>query len=224
MIKKQNYTLIELLAAMGIFLMMIAILFKTFSASAEIATRETTKVGILTDSSVFFKYITGDLRSMIVDVYPAIEMEKTGDKKFNPDSTGQPTEDHGDSDLTFTATSIEFFSNVTPYNETVLTAALSGASPYLKYELSGSEITRAMASDDTGSNEQSGIILEGVEAFSINLWEDYPGGTEITESPSPTKPGCITVSVTLTSPNPYASQQLKDSEKRTITKAIFIKR
>lgn len=225
MIKKHSYTLIELLAAMGIFIMMIGILFKTFSASAEVATRETTKVSILTDSSVFFKYVTDDLRSMIVDVYPAIEIEApSGSKKFNPDNTGQGTTDHGDSELTFTPTSISFFSNVTPYQEAALTGALGSAPPYVKYEFSGSQITRSMSSDDAGLNEQSGIILEGVEAFSIDLWEDYPGGTQITDSPSPTKPGCITISVTLTTPNPFASQELKDNEKRTITKAIFIKR
>lgn len=222
MIKTNRYTLIELLAAMTIFIIMMGILFKTFTTSADVASRETTKVGILSDANVFFTYITNDLKSMIVDIYPAPENENG--VKDDPDSATATVDDYGDSQLKFTTTSIECYSNVTPYNETTLVTALGSNSPYIKYELNSEKIYRTMASDSGGSDSVQGIILEGVTDFSIKLWDDYPGGNELTTSPTSSKPACITVSVTLTSPNPNMSTQLKEKEKRTITKTIYMKR
>lgn len=223
MTKINRYTLIELLAAMTIFIIMMGILFKTFTTSADVASRETTKVGILSDASVFFTYITNDLKSMIVDIYPA--PENTSGAKDDPDTAAATTiDDYGDSQLIFTTTSIECYSNVTPYNETTLVTALGSNSPYVKYELNSEKIYRTMASDSSGADSVQGIILEGVTELSIKLWDDYPGGNELTTSPTTSKPSCITISVTLTSPNPNMSSQLKEKEKRTITKTIYMKR
>ena len=61
--KMKRYTLIELLAAMTIFIIMMGILFRVFTSAATITSSESTKLAILSDANVFFTYLTNDLEA-----------------------------------------------------------------------------------------------------------------------------------------------------------------
>jgi type II secretory pathway pseudopilin PulG len=224
--KKLRYTLIELLVAMGIFIIMMGILFSTFSAVTDVSTNESVKVGILADANVFFGYITQDIREMNVEIIPAPESEgNSGGSKTDPEDNTNAVTDYGDSKLTYTSTSLEFFSEVDPYE------AMATSPPYIKYTIEAasggySKIYRSMWDYDpatkTFDNEQKGLILEGVKTFDIKVWDDYPGGTELTESPVSSKPACITISITLTNPNPNMTTTLRERAERTVTKTVFL--
>ncbi|MCM8533212.1 MAG: hypothetical protein NE330_18735 [Lentisphaeraceae bacterium] len=225
--KKLNYTLIELLAAMGIFIMMIGILFKTFTASADVATSETTRLSIMIDANVFYHYLTSDIKAMSIEIIPAPENDQGEKRRLDTDDI-QTAEDLKDKELNVTVTgsvtTIEFFSDITPYN----LAPLAGA-PYVEYRFDSSTgyITRKHFTDSGKSAPvyaDEPIILEGVEDFTITVWDDYPGGNQMVEFPTPTKPSCITFSVTMTSPNPYASDVIKERSKRTISKTLYLNR
>ena len=219
--KQLKYTLIELLAAMTIFIIMMGILFNVFSTGAGIMAAESTKVGILADAGVFYNYISNDARSMVVEIIPSPEVE--GGSKVGTD--------YEESSLTFTATTLKFASNVEAYS--AVQAAIGANPPYVEYRFDSTsgiiyrkmsnykDAAAAAAAADT-LVENEGEILEGVKAFDIKVWDDYPGGTEITSSPAHSKPACITVSVTMTDPNPDMAQELKDRNVRTITKTLYM--
>ena len=82
-----------------------------------------------------------------------------------------------------------------------------------------------------GFNDNGAVILEGVEDFNVIFWEDYEGGTQITPGVAITAgvvheletiPKCITFYVTLVSPNPYASNDIKKRGRRTVSKTIYL--
>ena len=240
-VKILKYTLIELLAAMTIFIIMIGILFKTFTVSADVAASETTKLSIMSDANVFFQYLTSDVRSLSVDIIAAPEADNGEKRRLDSDELTNAF-DFDIKKLMVTPTgnvSIEFYSEVPAYNiDGVFDTDSDGSpdiSPYIVYQLDTTTgvITRKHFTDDTkispddsttyGSGNEP-ILLEGVTAFDISVWDDYPGGNQITTFPTPTKPSCITFSVTLTTPNPYASNVLKTRSQRTISKTLYLKR
>ena len=235
--KKLRYTLIELLAAMTIFIIMIGILFRTFSASADVAASETTRLSIMTDANVFYQYLTSDIKAMSIDIIAAPRNESNSSSQLHINDTSAAS-DFSVKELLITPSTviptsdvtIEFYSDVTAYNFSDFDTNSDGApdlSPYIVYEFDSTNgiITRKHFTDDTKAAPTYSvdpIILEGVEEFDIKVWDDYPGGSQITQFPSPTKPSCITFSVTLTSPNPYASSQIKEKAKRTISKTLYL--
>ena len=245
--KKLNYTLLELLASMTIFIIMMGILFKTFTASADVASVETTRLSIMNDSNVFFQYLTSDVRSLSVDIIPAPESDKGLKYRLDTAENDSTSYDFDIKKLLVTPSpvvptsnvTLEFYSEVTAYNINgvfdVDSDGIPEVTPYIVYEFDSTAgtITRKHFTDDTkvspddtstyGSGKEP-IILEGVTAFDISVWDDYPGGNEITTFPTPTKPSCITFSVTLTTSNPYASSSIKTRAQRTISKTIYLKR
>lgn len=164
--KKLHYTLIELLAAMGIFIMMIGILFKTFASGADVASRESIKMGILSDANIFLNYLTNDLRNINMQAIQRIRDNKNN--AIDPDSTNvDPASKEAEGKkLHFTAGKISFFSTVTPYDDTsntsysydsTIPATLVEAldidadnipdlDPYIAYELVDDKIVRKMYS------------------------------------------------------------------------------
>lgn len=232
--KKLRYTLIELIAAMTIFIIMMGILFRTFTASAEIATAETTRLGIMTDANVFFQYLTADVKAMSIDIIAAPQNDSGSKVQLHTNSTSGAF-DFSNKELDVISNStIEFFSDVDAYrlssNDFDTNAdGIVDLSPYVQYQFNASNgtITRkhfTSAAKTSPTYTEDPIILEGVESMTINVWDDYPGGNEITTFPSSTKPACITFTVTLTSPNPYASNTVKERGKRTITKTLYLNR
>jgi len=236
--KKLQYTLIELLAAMSIFIIMMGILFKTFTASADVAAAETTRLGIMTDVNVFFQYLTSDVKAMSIDIIAAPENDSGNRAQLHTNDTAS-AEDFSIKELSVSSTSIGFYSDVTPYNTGDFDTNADGIpdiSPFVQYTYNAGDktISRKHFTRDPNSSvttpalaptySEEPIILEGVEEFTINVWDDYPGGQEIRSFPSATKPACITFTVTLTSPNPYASDAIKERAKRTISKTLYLNR
>ena len=229
--KKLKYTLIELLAAMGIFIMMIGILFQTFVTGSDIAASETVKMNLLSDANIFYNYLTDDIRN--IDML-AIQMLRDKDNdNVDPDSpNASPANETNESTgkkFHFATGKVSFYSTSDVYNDTdtlnyngVDLTGLAG-SPYIAYELVGTSLVRKMYADQATYVSDEGvyadltttaelddttvnvpIILEGVVDFSFKVWSDYPGGTEISTNQSPLseKPSCITFTLTLKDPNP----------------------
>ena len=252
--KKLQYTLIELLAAMSIFIIMMGILFKTFTTSADVAASQSTKVSILQDANVFFNFLNNDLKNIEIEAIEKILNNQNAATDPNEDAASVEADGNK---LHFSLTapvSISFKSGVTPYydrengnyngydliDELDITGSdgIPDEKPYVAYEYIASEkvIVRKMYPYQTdyvdNSNNYSGttgslsddipVILEGVEDFTIQVWEDYPGGTEITTSPIGVAPACVTFTVTLADPSPTMAQTMKDRTKRTITKVVYM--
>ena len=128
--------------------------------------------------------------------------------------------------ISFSATSLEFYSEADPYTDSTYNTALGSNAPYISYEFNNGNVYRNMYLDDgkAGASITDAVILEGVEAFEVVVWKDYAGGTRANSGDVDSKPTCVTVSVTLTSPNPNMATELKEREKRTITKTMYIDR
>ena len=251
--KKLRYTLIELLAAMGIFIMMIGILFQTFVAGSDIAASETVKMNLLSDANIFYNYLTDDIRN--IDML-AIQMlrDKDNDDKDPDVAAPNDTYQATGKKLHFAAGKISFYSTVDAYNDNIIgnyngadLTILTG-SPYIAYELVGTSLVRKMYADQATYVSDEGvydkltttadledttvnvpIILEGVVDFSFKVWSDYPGGTEISTNQSPLseKPSCITFTLTLKDPNPSKTSlptAVQERSYRTVSKTIYIDR
>ena len=275
--KIKKYTLIELLAAMTIFIIMMGILFKTFTTSADVASTQTTKVEIMSDANIFFNYLTVDLKN--IDVQAIEKLLDKNNAANDPNTAAGTTNEADGNKLHFNyynssnPISISFYSDVTPYDDNSATSysydsvnaetlkvgldldsdafLIPDLKPYIAYELvsyteggaSKKAIVRKMYADQsiyvndagtyTGATSSGDIttdakavpvILEGVEDMTIQVWDDYPGGSEIRTSPIGHKPACVTVSITLTNPSPTIADMVKERNKRTITKVIYLGR
>jgi len=268
--KNQKYTLIELLAAMSIFIIMMGILFKTFTTAADVASKQTTKIEILSDANIFFNYLTNDLKNIDVQAIERLldNQNAANDPNANPSAA---TNEASGNKLHFDNVSVSFYSDVKPYDDTSNTSYSYDSSntatlvegldldadnipdlkPYLAYELvtytesgvskkaivrkmyadqvlyvnnAGTYVGKTTAADIIDDSKSLPVILEGVENMTIQVWDDYPGGNELTQSPIGHKPACITVSVTLTNPSPTIAAAIKERNKRTITKVIYLGR
>ena len=243
MIKKSYYTILELLVAMLIFVIMMGILTQVATTASDIATTESSKVLLLSDANIFFEHITNDLRA--AEIQDIEQYKDYLNEKSNPEDDSDTNKDVGKK-FYYTSSSIGFFANVDGYDTNVDGIDdFPTNSPFVHYELDSGKIVREMWDDETeltiaaagrGSsvydNNAAPVILDGVESLDIKLWEDYPGGAEISPqlvSSKPnhfvdTNPTCITISVTLTNPNPNMAQAVKEKNLRTVTKTIYIGR
>jgi type II secretory pathway pseudopilin PulG len=221
--KRKNYTLIELLAAMSIFIVMMGLLFNVFVNASTIVGSQNAKVTILSDANLFFTYLSKDLQNISLSDIPRFE-----DKDYDPAGAADPIDpDNGDNDsvesgtdpLTVIAASkIAFRSSSEAYDGTT-------SIPYIGYQLVGKEVLRSMSANaGSYATNSEAIILDGVEELKITVWEDYPGGTELNATSYSVVPRCITVSVTLSTPNPSASAATIEQNLRTVTKTIYIDR
>jgi len=221
--KNNNYTLIELLAAMVVFIIMMGVLFNIFSSAANIATSDVTKTQILSDANTFFRYITEDLKNAQIKGIPAPETTSGGS-----DGTDFSK------DLVFSASSLEFYSDTTAYDTLAGTMA-AGVPPFIKYDyVAGTNsgvIMRVMGNGSATTPAISAtapIILEGVKSFVVKVWSDRPGGNEITSSPADSStdantPLAVTITLTLTNPSPTMSDTLRNRADRTLSKTIYLK-
>jgi hypothetical protein len=223
--KRFHYTLIELMAAMSIFIVMMGLLFNIFVSASTIVVSQSTKVSILSDASVFFTYISKDLSNISLSAIPHF-LDKNNTQSDPESSTPsfKTTSDQLKVETSgSTTTLIAFRSDIEAYD----TAAIP-STPYVAYffDESKGEIYRSMAADEAsyGSAETEAIILDGVEKFEIKVWDDRPGGVALTASTFATKPACITINLTLRTPNPNASAETIKQSLRTITKTIYIDR
>ena len=242
--KKFHYTLIELMAAMSIFIVMMGLLFNVFVNASTIVVSQSTKVSILSDASVFFTYISNDLSNISLAAIPQL-MDKDNNE-IDPDfgtrgGTGTASLEASTDQLKIessgsSTTLIAFRSDVEYYHDDTY------STPYVYYSLEPSppttedpqlfHITRRMRKTEAPASEPDteAIILDGiveldnVAQFEIKVWDDYPGGTELNASTFGIKPACVTISMTLTTPNPNASEETKKQSLRTITKTIYIDR
>ena len=157
--KKLHYTLIELLAAMTIFIMMMGILFRTFSSGADVAATETVKLSILSDSNIFFNYLTNDIRNINMQSIQRLRDNKND--AIDPDH-GTASQEADGKKLHFTDERISFFSTVRAYHDTdgsnyngvnlvdeldsATKDGIADLDPYVAYELVGDKLVRKMYS------------------------------------------------------------------------------
>lgn len=218
--KQVKYTLIELLAAMSIFIIMMGLLFNVFVNASAVVGSQNAKVTILSDANVFFTYISNDLANISLSSIPQLLDNENGE--VDPDAAGADSVATTSDKLTIDATTIAFRSDVEYYH------AASFSTPYVIYEFDSSTgtVTRRMR-EVTGtavSADADAIILDGVQSWEINVWDDYPGGTPLTATTYDQKPACITIAITLSTPNPSASAETIEQNLRTVTKTIYIDR
>lgn len=178
--KKLHYTLIELLAAMGIFIMMIGILFKTFVTGADIATTETIKMSILSDANIFFNYLTNDLRNINMQAIQRLRDKNNAD--IDPDDPeSDPSNEAAGKKMHFTSNGkLSFFSTITPYDDISATTyntvnlvdeldsvtkdGIPDLPPYVAYELVGDSIVRKMYSTQAAYVDDSNNFSAGVSS------------------------------------------------------------
>lgn len=224
--KKLQYTLIELLVAMSIFIIMIGLLFNIFVNASTVVVDQSTKVSILSDASVFFTYISKDLSNISLSAIPHFLDKKNN--QTDPESNDAPSFKTTSDQLKVetsgsTTTLIAFRSDVEAYN----TADIP-STPYVAYffDKNKGEIYRSMEMDEASyvSAETNAVILDGVEEFEVKVWDDYPGGTALSASTFAIKPACVTIKLTLRTPNPHASDESKKQSLRTVTKTVYINR
>ena len=221
----KKYTLLELMVAMLIFVIMMGILTTTFGAASDISTSESVKVNLMNDANMFYDYLTSDLQSAVVTTFEAPENTDGDPRDVENLQVATDPAENTDRHLDFVAgTSISFYSNVAPYTDTNLVDSLDINPPYITYLFSGSEILRTM--DDShvsgGASPVTGTLLEGVTAFSFQIWSDFAGGNPLTTTGITETPACITFTITIESPSPYGNPVDKAKNARTITKTIYL--
>ena len=122
--KKSNYTLIEIMISMAIFIMMMGILMSTFSVAADVTSSESTKINILKDANLFYSYLTKDLQGTTTDNIeaPSAVVSNVEQIDRDPDNPTPVLNDFGlkvvlRADSNSIINSIEFYSSVYPYSQ-----------------------------------------------------------------------------------------------------------
>ena len=238
--KTLKYTLLELMVAMLIFVIMMGILMSTFSMAADVASSEGNKLSIMSDSNVFYTYVTRDFGAVLSQPIPApIYIDDDGStstlQKWDPDATTPPPDKLDDYGLNIEYVAnekISFYSDTKEYSS--LTTNLESSADYVlkvEYEFKSTEekIVRTMyvwdsLNDSAAFPPEEATILEGVKEFSFTIWENYAGGREITATNGKleTVPACITFNVTITNPNPSIPDIIKERHKRTVSKTVYL--
>ena len=223
--KKLQYTLIELLVAMSIFIIMIGLLFNIFVNASTVVVDQSTKVSILSDASVFFNYLTKDLANISLNQVPHF-LDKDNNQT-DPETLGSVSLKTTSDPLKIETASngnslIAFRSNVEYYHDP------SYSLPYVYYDFTSStgQITRRMREEEivtSISADMDAIILDGVEKIEIKAW-NTGSTTALASTTFATKPDYITIRLTLRTPNPNASAEAITQSLRTVNKTIYLNR
>jgi hypothetical protein len=189
--KKLQYTLVEILVSMAIFVIMMGILMKTFSVGADVVSSETIKVNILTDANVFYSYLTKDFRGVAASPLTPPSYIGVGNTEIsnrNPDKTAIALEQYGLSIILRATTantpdSIEIYTDAKPYGSD-MQLALDNNPDYellLRYQFDSNKIYRNQYIIDTSQSDYDIDQITNNSAIGVN---SHTGGTDINGNPS----------------------------------------